>query len=93
MKSTTALLVLLATATTSVLGFSSSVRRSPVTGIGRITPNLWANNTALGLRLIRLGEDDEPVWMTEEQTFDLIRAKKGFVNNLLCSFQELCINI
>ena len=35
---------------------------------------------AQGLRLVKVGANIKPIWMTEEQTFDLIRAKTRFVS-------------
>lgn len=49
----------------------------------------FASNVAKGLRLISLEDGAEPVWKTESEVLDLLRAKKQFV--CLCSI--LCFSV
>lgn len=65
MKSLLSSLLLLATlmATTSALPISSSEIEA---------------NAAKGLRLLSLEEGEDPVWKTESEVFELLRAKKNF---------------
>lgn len=37
-------------------------------------------NAAKGLRLLRLGPDADPVWKTEDEKLDLLRARVRFVS-------------
>lgn len=41
--------------------------------------NEIVKNAAQGLRLISLAKDSPPVWKTEAEVLNLIRAKTGFV--------------
>ena len=47
-----------------------------------ITEDEIAEKSAQGLRLIDYEEGAEPVWMTEDQKLELIRADKNFVSYL-----------
>lgn len=40
-----------------------------------------ATNAAKGLRLISLDEKADPVWKSEAEVLDLIRARTGFVRS------------
>ena len=54
-----------------------------------ISPSELRSNASQGLRLIELAEGAEPVWMTEDQKLDLIRARTRFVLVALYSFPSL----
>lgn len=41
-----------------------------------------AAKSAQGLRLLSLAEGADPVWKTEAEVLDLLRAGKNFVSNL-----------
>ncbi|KAJ3510835.1 hypothetical protein NLJ89_g4450 [Agrocybe chaxingu] len=43
-----------------------------------ISPSEIATNSAKGLRLLDLSEDTEPVWKTEDEVLDLLRAGVNF---------------
>ena len=47
-----------------------------------ITEAELAENAAQGLRLIDLEAGVDPVWMTEDEKLELIRADKNFVSYL-----------
>jgi hypothetical protein len=46
-----------------------------------------AANAANGLRLISLAKGAQPVWKTEDEVLNLIRAKTGFVRGGLFSLK------
>ena len=50
-----------------------------------ITEAELAEKAAQGLRLIDFEEGVEPVWMTEDEKLELIRADKNFVSYLTLS--------
>lgn len=47
-------------------------------------------NVAKGLRLVKLGQDIEPSWVTEEDKLEFVRAKTGFVSKFRCECEVVC---
>lgn len=50
-----------------------------IVNAGPISPAVIQANAAKGLRLLSLAEGAEPVWKTEGEMLDLLRAGKRFV--------------
>ncbi|KAJ8516803.1 hypothetical protein ONZ45_g5938 [Pleurotus djamor] len=70
------LAVAFATELSSIVALAISL--AGVSFAAPISPSELKSNAAQGLRLIELAEGAEPVWMTEDQKLDLIRARTRF---------------
>lgn len=57
-----------------------------------ISPNEIAAKSAQGLRLLSLTEGAAPVWKTEDEKLELMRAKVNFVSSFAFFFLEGFLN-